>query len=89
MRPAGLRFGAVVKKNGKYFVHGFPPFRGGCDRLRGFFLCGKLCGFCRFLPLDGVAGEQAAVDLETVGVFLGDGRGNFGKVMVVGFDPAI
>ena len=29
------------------------------------------------------------MNLETVGVFLGDGRGNFGKVMVVGFDPAI
>ena len=79
MRPAILRLGAVVKKNGKYFVHGFPPFRGGCGRLRGFFLRGKLCGFCRFLCLDGITGEQAAVDLETVGVFLGDGRGNFGK----------
>ena len=91
MRPAGLRFGAVIKKNRKYFVHGFPPFRGGCGllRLRGFFLRGKLCGFCRFLSLNGVAGEQAAVDLKAVGVFLGDGRGNFGKVMFVGFDPAI
>ena len=91
MRPAGLRFGAVIKKNRKYFVHGFPPFRGGCGllRLRGFFLCGKLCSFCRFLPLNGVAGEQAAVDLKAVGVFLGDSRGNFGKVMVVGFDPPI
>ena len=89
MRPAVLRFGAVIKKNRKYFVHGFPPFRGGCGRLRGFFLCGKLCGFCRFLSLDGITGEQAAVDLKAVGVFLGDGRGNFGKVMVVGFDPAI
>ena len=91
MRPAGLRLGAAIKKNGKYFVHGFPPFRGGCGllRLRGFFLRGKCCGFCRFLPLDGIAGEQAAIDLKTVGVFLGDGRGNFGKVMVVGFDPAI
>lgn len=58
-------------------------------RLCGFLLCGKCCGFCRFLPLDGIAGEQAAIDLKTVGVFLGDGRGNFGKVMVVGFDPAI
>ena len=91
MRPAVLRLGAVIKKNGKYFVHGFPPFRGGCGLLRlcGFLLCGKCCGFCRFLPLDGIAGEQAAIDLKTVGVFLGDGRGNFGKVMVVGFDPAI
>ena len=91
MRPAGLRLGAVIKKNRKYFVHGFPPFRGGCGllRLRGFFLRGKLCGFCRFLSLNGVAGEQAAVDLEIVGVFLGDGRGNFGKVMFMGFNPAI
>ena len=67
MRPAGLRLGAAIKKNGKYFVHGFPPFRGGCGllRLRGFFLRGKCCGFCRFLPLDGIAGEQAAIDRET------------------------
>jgi len=76
MRPAGLRFDAVIKKNGKYFVHRFSPFRGGYGlrRLRGFLLFGKLCGFCRFLSLDGVAGEQTAVDLEIVGILLGDGR---------------
>ena len=96
MRPVGLRFGAVIKKNRKYFVHEFPPFRrldsGG--RLRLFFpgpggLLGQLGGLLGRFPLDGVAGEQEAVYLEIVGVLLGDDRGDFRKQMLVGFDSPI
>ena len=96
VRPAGLRFGAVVNQDRKYFVHGFPPFRrlDSRGRLRLFFfgpggLLGQLGGLTGRFPLDGVTGEQKAIHLEIVGVLLEDGRGDFRKQMLVGLDTAI
>ena len=73
MRPTGLRFGAVIKKNGKYFVHGFPPFRVaavccGC----AVSSCAELAGFASVPPPRWCSrGAEQPLTLEIVGYSLG------------------
>ena len=91
MRPVLLGLGPVINQNGKHFAHWLTPFcnRGGYWRFRLRRVLDRLFCLLGCFALHGISGQQKTVDLEMVGVFFGDSRGNFGKQMLIGFNPAI